>query len=62
MPRQCISKRNKNIKEREKNIQSGNIFTKIRKQLSENVQLQLKFDTQQQWLLDHKCNSDEKGR
>ena len=30
MPRQCISKRNKNIKEREKNIQSGNIFTKIR--------------------------------
>ena len=27
MPRQCISKRNKNIKEREKNIQSGNIFT-----------------------------------
>ena len=51
MPRQCISKRNKNIKEREKK-QSGNIFTKIRKQLSENVQLQLKFDTQQQqWLL-----------
>ena len=29
MPRQCISKRNKNIKEREKNIQFGNIFTKI---------------------------------
>ena len=51
MPRQYISKRNKNIQEREKNIQSGNIFTKIRKQLSENVQLQLKFDTQQQWLL-----------
>ena len=50
MPRQCISKRNKSIKEREKNIQSGNIFTKIRKQLSENVQLQLKFD-----------NPDEKG-
>ena len=41
----------KYIKEREKTIQSGNIFTKIRKQLSENVQLQLKFDTQQQWLL-----------
>ena len=50
MPRQCISKINKNIKEREKNVQSGNIFTKIRKQISENVQLQLKFDTQQQWI------------
>jgi len=30
MPRQCISKRNKNIKEREKKTQSGNIFTKVR--------------------------------
>ena len=45
MPRQCISTRNKNIKEREENKHTiREHFTKIRKQLSENVQLQLKFD------------------